>query len=107
LVACCNDCVMCVSLYSHACLSFFILQITCISTTIISRVNLRVLALLMIAGSPVIILQTHILKLAVPFRETLMHLRGVILYKIVYIIELKCTILSIFYYKFELCHIVE
>jgi hypothetical protein len=42
-----------------------------------------------------------------PFRETLMHSRGVVLYKIVYIIELKCTILSIFYYKFELCHIVE
>jgi hypothetical protein len=30
--ASCNDCVvMCFSWYSHACLSFFILQITCIS----------------------------------------------------------------------------
>jgi hypothetical protein len=37
--------VMCFSLYSHACLSLFILQIPCISTTIISRANLRVLPL--------------------------------------------------------------
>jgi hypothetical protein len=50
-------------------------------------------------------LQTRILKLAVPFRDTLMHLRGVILYKIVYIIGLKCTIFTIFYFKS--CHTVE
>jgi hypothetical protein len=61
----------------------------------------------MIVGSRVIGIQTHILKLAVPFRETLMHSRGEVLYNIVYIIELKCTILSIFHFEFEVCHIVE
>jgi hypothetical protein len=66
------------SLYSHACLSFFIKQLGWISTAIISRVNSRVLPLLMNVGSCVIILQTHLLKLAVPFRKTLMHSRGVI-----------------------------
>ncbi len=105
LVACCNDCFMCFSFYSHTCLSLFILQLGCISTTIISRVNSRVLTLLMIVGSRVIMKQTHILKHAVPFRETWMHSRGVILYKIVYIIGLKCTIFTLFYFK--LCHIVE
>jgi hypothetical protein len=49
----------------------------------------------------VIIMRTHILKLAVPFREKLMHSRGVVLYKIVYIIGLKCTIFTIFYFEFE------
>jgi hypothetical protein len=89
---------MCVFHYTLmlACLSFFIFQICCISTIIISRANSRALPLLMIVGSSVILRQTHILKLADPFRETLMHSRGVLLYKIVYIIELKCTILSIF-----------
>jgi hypothetical protein len=63
--------VSCFFLYSHVCLSFLILQITWISTAIISRVNSRVLPLLMIVGSRVILgSQTHILKLAVPFRET-------------------------------------
>jgi hypothetical protein len=42
-----------------------------------------------------------------PFREMLMHSCGVVLYKIVYIIELKCTILLIFLFEFELCHIAE
>ncbi len=53
-------------------LVIFILQLGCFSTTIISRVNSRVLTLLMIiiVGSRVILEQTHILKLAVPFRET-------------------------------------
>jgi hypothetical protein len=60
-----------------------------ISTAIILWVNSRVLPLLMIAGSHVIMKQTHILKHAVPFRATLMHSRGVVLYKIVYIIGLK------------------
>jgi hypothetical protein len=95
------------SLYSHACLSFFIRQITCISTTIISRVNSRVLALLLIVTFPVMLKQTHILKLAVPFREILMHSRGVILYKVVYIIGLKCTMFALFDFEFELCHTVE
>jgi hypothetical protein len=63
--------------------------------------------MIVVVGSHVILLQTHILKLADPFRETLMHSRGVILYKIVYIIGLKCTIFTIFYFKFEVCHIVE
>jgi hypothetical protein len=36
-----------------------------------------------------------------PFREMLMHSRGVILYKIVYIIALKCTIFTIFYFEIE------
>jgi hypothetical protein len=92
-----------------ACLSFFILQIGCISTTIISWANSRALPLLMIVGSSVILRQAHILKLANPMRETFMHSRGVILYKIVYIIGLlKCTIsFTIFYFKFDLCHIVE
>jgi hypothetical protein len=58
--------VMCFSLYSHACLSFFILQGHCISTTIVSRVNSRVLLSLMIVESPAIVIH----KLAVPFRET-------------------------------------
>jgi hypothetical protein len=35
LVACCNDCRHVFLLYSHACLSFFILQLTCISVTIV------------------------------------------------------------------------
>jgi hypothetical protein len=35
LVACWNDCVMCFSLYPHACLSFFILQLGWISTAIV------------------------------------------------------------------------
>jgi hypothetical protein len=51
-------------------LVIFILQLTWFSTTIISRVNSRVLPLLVIVGSHVMILQTHILKLAVLFRET-------------------------------------
>ncbi len=99
--------VMCFSLYSHACLSFFILQLRCFSTTIISWVNSRVLPLLMNVGSRVLMIYTHILKLAVPFRETLMHSRGVVLYKIVYIIGLKSTIFTLFYFEFEVCHIVE
>jgi hypothetical protein len=76
----------------------------CLSTTIISRVNSRVLALLMNVTFPVM---TTTMIHADPFRETLMHSRGVVLYKIVYIIELKCTIFTIFYFKFELCHTVE
>jgi hypothetical protein len=44
---------------------------------------------------------------AVPFRETSMHSCGVVLCKIVYIIGLKCTILTRFYFKFKVCHIVE
>jgi hypothetical protein len=88
-------------------LLFFILQIRWISPGIISLVNSRVLPLFMFVGSCVIILQTHLLKLAVPFRETLMHSCGVILYKIVYITELKCTILTIFYNEFEVCHDIE
>jgi hypothetical protein len=95
---------VCFSLYSHACLSFFILQISCISTTIISLANSRVLPLLMIVESPVM---TTTMIHADPFRETLMHSRGVILYKIVYIIGLEYTIFTIFYFKFEVCHIVE
>jgi hypothetical protein len=110
LVACCKDCVvMCVfhCTLMLACLSFFILQLSWISTTIISRVNSRVLPLLKIVGSLVTFSQTHIHKLVVPFREALMHSRGVILYKIVYINGLKCTIFTIFYFEFEACHIVE
>ncbi len=48
--------VLCFSLYSHASLSFFILQLGWISTAMISRVNSRVLALLIIVGSRVIII---------------------------------------------------
>jgi hypothetical protein len=107
LVACCNDCVvMCVSLHSHACLSFFILQMRCISSTIVSRVNLRVLPVPLLMNVPFPVMTTTMIH-ADPFRETLMHSRGVILYKIVYIIGLKCTIVTLFYFKFELCHIVE
>jgi hypothetical protein len=98
---------MCFSLYSHACFVILILQMGCISTTIISRVNSRALPLLVIVGSCVIGLQTHILKLADPFRESLMHSRGVILYKIVYIIGLKCTEFTLFFFEFEVCHTVE
>jgi hypothetical protein len=79
----------------------------CGSSTIISRANSRVLPLLIIVGSHAIMKQTHILKLADPFRETLMHSRGVKLYKIVYIIGWKCTKFTIFYFTFEICHIVE
>jgi hypothetical protein len=38
---------------------------------------------------------------AVSFRETLMHSRGVILYKIVYIIGLKYSVFTLFYFEFE------
>jgi hypothetical protein len=58
-------------------------------------------------GSHVIIMMTHILKLADPFRESLMHSRAVVLYKIVYIIGLKCTEFTLFFFEFEVCHTVE
>jgi hypothetical protein len=58
----------------------------------------------MIVKSPVM---TTTMIHADPFRETLMHSRGVVLYKIVYIIGLECTIFTIFYFKFEVCHTVE
>ncbi len=61
--------VMCFSLYSHACLSFFILQIGCLSTTIISLANSRVLPLLIIVTFPALMR----LKLAISFKETSMH----------------------------------
>jgi hypothetical protein len=86
---------------THACLSFFILQITCISTTIISRATSHVLTLQIFVKSPV---TTSPIIHAVPFND-LMYSRGVILYRIVYTIGLKCTIFSLFYFK--LCHIVE
>jgi hypothetical protein len=73
------------------------------STTIISLVNSRVLPLLMIVESPAV--ATH--KLADPFKETSMHSCGVVLYKIVYINGLKCTIFTLFYFEFKLYHIVE
>jgi hypothetical protein len=77
--------------------NFFILQLGCISTTIISRANSRVLPLFMIVESPVAMTTTMIH--ADPFRETLMHSRGVVLYKIVYIIGLECTIFTLFFLK--------
>jgi hypothetical protein len=92
---------MCFSLYSHASLSFFILQLGCCSTTIISRVNSRVLPLLMIVKSPV--MTTAIIR-ADPFNK-LMHSREAVVYRIVYINGLKCTLFTLFY--FQLCHIVE
>jgi hypothetical protein len=55
------------SLYSHACLSFFIKQLGWISTARISWVNSRVLPLLMIVTFPVM---TPTIIRAVPFRET-------------------------------------
>jgi hypothetical protein len=57
----------------------------------------------MIVESPAV--ATH--KLADPFKETSMNSCGIVLYRIVYIIGLECTIFTIFYFKFELCHIVE
>jgi hypothetical protein len=60
--------VMCFSLYSHACMSFFILQICCLSMTIISQVNSRaLLTLLMNVTFPVM---TTTMIHADPFRET-------------------------------------
>jgi hypothetical protein len=56
----------------------------------------------MIVESPAIVIR----KLAVPFKEILMHSCGVVLYMIDYIIGLKCTIFTIFYFK-NLCHTVE
>jgi hypothetical protein len=58
----------------------------------------------MSVGSPVM---TPTMIHAVPFREMLMHSRGVILYKIVYIIRLKCTLFTLSYLECELCHTVE
>jgi hypothetical protein len=78
----------------------------CISRAIISRVNSRVLPVPLLMNVTFPVMPTTMIH-ADPFRETLMHSRGVVLYKIVYIIELKCTILTIFYFKFEVCHIVE
>jgi hypothetical protein len=89
------------SLYLLACLSFFILQLGWLSTTIISRVNSRVLTLFLLVESP---LMTGRTMLADPFREILMHSRGVV-YMIVYINGLKCTIFTIFYFKS--CRTVE
>jgi hypothetical protein len=78
----------------------------CISRAIVSRVNLRVLPVPLLMNVTFPVMTTTMIH-AVSFRETLMYSRGVILYKIVYIIELKCTIFSIFYFEFEVCHIVE
>ncbi len=53
---------------------------TCISTTIISRANSRVLPLLIIVTFPA----SMRLKLAVPFKETSMHSCEAVFYMIVY-----------------------
>jgi hypothetical protein len=97
---------MCFTLHSHACLSFFILQIRWLFRAIISRVNLRVLPVPLLMNVTFPVMTTTMIH-ADPFKETLMHSRGVVLYKIVYIIGLKCTLFTLFYNEFDECHIVE
>jgi hypothetical protein len=82
-------------------LVIFIQKIGWKSTTIISRANSHVLPLLTLVTFPVM---TTTMIHADPFKETLMHSRGVNLYKIVYIIGLKCTLFTLFYNEFDECH---
>jgi hypothetical protein len=70
--------------------------------TIISRVNSRVLPLLNIVTFPVI--TTTLIIHANHFKE-FTHSREAVVFTIVYINGLKCTIFTIFYFK--LCHTVE
>jgi hypothetical protein len=69
---------------------FSILEIRCGSTTIISRVNSRVLPLLLLVTFPALV--AVLMKLADPFNELTHSCEAVVYMIVVYISGLKCTI---------------